>query len=332
MKVYYDQDADLKHLVSRQIAVIGYGIQGRAQALNLRDSGLDVIVGNIKDNYYRQAEADGFHVTTIARATKDASVVLVLIPDQAQKQVYEEFIKPNLGKHDLLIFAHGYSVHYREIVAPEDVDVSLLAPRMHGEPIRRYYLNGGGVSAFVDVYQDASGKAWPSVLAVAKGIGVTKAGAMHITFKEETEIDLFIEQFLLPLIIRGIRLSFDTLVEDGFTPEAVLMELYGSGEIGELLLMAAKTGIYRVWKNNASPTCRFGIFRNSENVLPTKLTKKVIRDVISGLRDGSFVQALSKEAQANYSNLHGYDEENERSLIRRAQDNLERLVKYRAHR
>lgn len=331
MKIYYDQDADLKHLKGRRIAIIGYGIQGRAQALNLRDSGCDVVVGNIHDDYYQRAEADGFRTTTIVEAAKHASILMVLIPDQAQKRVYEELVRPNLDKGDLLIFAHGYSIHYQEIVPPKHVDVCLLAPRMPGEPIREYYRKGGGVPAFVDVYQDASGKAWKTVLAVAKGIGATRAGAMQVSFKEETEIDLFIEQFLLPLIIRGIQLSFDVLVEDGFTPEATLMELYGSGEIGELLLMAAKIGIYRVWRNNASPTCRFGIFRNSEKVLPAEPTKKIIRDVLRGLRDGSFVKALSKEAQSNYSNLRKYDEENEQAQITRTQDNLEKIVKYRAY-
>ncbi len=331
MKVYYDEDADLKYLDGRRIAVIGYGIQGRAQALNLRDSKCDVIVGNIKDDYYNQAENDGFTVMPIDKAAKDASILIILIPDQAQKQVYREFIEPNLTKGDLLIFAHGYSIHYQAIVPPDDVDICLLAPRMPGEPIRNYYLDGGGVPAFVDVHQDASGRAWETVLAIAKGIGATRAAAMHVTFKEETEIDLFIEQFLLPVIIRSIRLSFDTLNEEGFTPEATLMELYGSGEIGELLLMSAKTGIYRVWQNNASPTCQFGIFRNSEKVMPTVPTKKMIRNVIKNLRDGSFAKALTREARDGYKNLRKYDEENERSSLTLTQDSLETIIKYRAH-
>jgi ketol-acid reductoisomerase len=332
MKIYYDDDANLKHLDGRRIAVIGYGIQGQAQALNLRNSACDVIVGNIQDDYYRRAENDGFTVTTISEAAKNASVLMLLIPDQAQQKVYEESIRPNLKKGDLLIFAHGYSIHYKKIEPPEYIDTCLLAPRMPGEQIREYYQKGGGVPAFVDVHHDATGMAWQTLLAVAKGIGATKAGAMHVTFKEETEIDLFIEQFLLPLIVRGIRLSFDTLVEQDFTPEAVLMELCGSGEIGELLLMAAQMGVYRVWRNNASPTCQYGIFRNSEKVLASEPTKKMILEVLEGLRDGSFVEALSKEAQENYKNLRRYDEENENSLMTKTQDNLKKIIKYRIHR
>jgi len=329
MKTYYDQDADIKHLKDRRIAIIGYGIQGQAQALNLRDAGCDIVIGNVKDEYYKRAVEEEFRVVPINKAAEEASIIIVLIPDQAQEDVFNNHIANNLKQGDMLIFAHGYSIHYKKIIAPDDVDVGLLAPRMPGKPIRDYFLEGGGVPAFVDVYQDASGKAWQILLAVAKGIGATRAAAMHITFKEETETDLFIEQFLLPLLIRGIRLSFDVLTEEGFTPEPALMELYASGEISELLMMAAKSGIYRVWKNNASPTCQFGIYRNSEKILPTKSTKKLIREVLGGLRDGSFIEALSKEAKSNYSHLHKYDVDNENCNLTKTQDRLEKLIKYR---
>jgi len=329
MKTYYDNDADLTHLKGRCIGVIGYGIQGRAQALNLRDSGCRVVIGNIKDHYYDCAREDGFSPRKIAEVAKDADIIMVLIPDQAQKQIYKESILPNLDRGNMLIFAHGYSIHYKEIKVPKNVDVCLLAPRMPGEPIREYYRNGGGVPAFIDVYQDHSGRAWEIVLAVAKAIGITRAGAMAVTFKEETEIDLFIEQFLLPIIIRAIRLSFDVLINTGFTPEATLMELYSSGEIGELMMMAANTGIYRVWKNNASPTCQFGIFRNSEKVLPTEPTVTMIQEVLEGLRNGSFVQALSNEAHNGYASLHKYDEENEECILTQTQDRLKQIIRYR---
>jgi len=330
MKTYYDYNADIIHLKNRRIAIIGYGIQGRSQALNLRDTGCEVVIGNVKDEYYKRANAEGFQVMSISEAVEKSSIIMLLIPDQAQKEVYNNSIVKSLKTNDMLIFAHGYSIHYKEIVSPDDVDVCLLAPRMPGKPIREYYLRDGGVPAFVDVYQDVSGKAWQILLAVAKGIGATRAGAMHITFKEETEIDLFIEQFLLPLLIRGIRLSFDVLTEDGFTPESTLMELYASGEIGELLMMATKSGIYRVWKNHASPTCQFGIYRNSEKILPTEPTKELIREVLSGLRNGSFIEALSKEAKSNYSNLHRYDVKNENCTLTKTQDKLEEIIRYRA--
>lgn len=329
MKTFYDKDANLKHIKDQKIAIIGYGIQGRAQALNLRDNGCKIVVGNVNDKYLEQANEDGFEAGTIEDAVKQASIIMVLIPDQAQKQIYTDFIEPNLNTGDTLIFAHGFSIHYKEIVPPANVNVCLLAPRMPGKPIRDYYLNGGGVPAFVDVYQDAEGKAWDIIKALALGIGATKAGAMYVTFKEETEIDLFIEQFLLPIIIRSIRLSFDTLTEHGFTPESTLMELYGSGEIGELLLMSANMGIYNVWRNNASPTCQYGIFRNSEKVLETESTKKLIGEVLSDIRDGSFLKDLSTEANTNYANLKAYDKDNEEALISQTQEKLKKIIKYR---
>jgi ketol-acid reductoisomerase len=329
MKTYYDEDASLEVLANKIIAVIGYGIQGRAQSLNLRDSGFNVIIGNISDEKYNVAKSDGFEVMSISEAVELADVIFLLIPDQAHKQVYQEHILPKLTDGCTMVFAHGYSIHYKEIVPKVAVNIVLLAPRMPGEPIRDYYKKGGGVPAFVDVYQDYTGDAWDIVLSLAKGIGATKAGVMHVSFKEETEIDLFIEQFFLPLIIQGIRLSFDYLVEKKFTPEAVLSELYASGEIGELMLMATKGGIYKVWKENASPTCQFGIFSNLEKAMPTEYGRNLIGNVLEGLRDGSFVNSLSEEARNDYANLHKYDKRNDESLIVKTQQSLDKIIKYK---
>ena len=252
MKIYYQENANLKYLKNKKIAIVGYGIIGRASALNLRDSGCDVVVGNIKDKYYKNALEDGFEVTSISEAVKQASIIFFLIPDQAQIKIFDKEIAPYLKKNDLLIFAHGFSIHYKKITPPKNTDVCLLAPRMPGKPIREYYLAGSGVPAFATVHINASGKAKEIILALAKAIGYTKAGVMDISFKEETEIDLFIEHYLLPTLIRSIRISFDELVKHGFTPESTLMELYASGEIGELLMMASQKGIYEVWRNCAS--------------------------------------------------------------------------------
>ena len=302
MKTFYDSDASLDILKNQLIAIIGYGIQGRAQALNLRDSGMDVIIGNIKDKYNEQASKDDFKIMNISEACSKASVIMVLIPDQAHREIYDKYIYPNLNTDNLLVFAHGYSIHFKDIKPPDFIDVCLLAPRMPGKPIREYFLNGGGVPAFIDVFQDSSGEAWRKVLSLAKGIGATRSCAMHVTFQEETEIDLFIEQFLLPLIIRGISLSFNELTKRGFSPEAVLMELYSSGEIGELLLMASKSNIFKIWEENASPTCQYGIFRNSEKIMPKNKTSELIERVLNELRDGSFINDLNDEAKIGYKN------------------------------
>lgn len=332
VKVYYDKDTDIGEIKGRKIGIIGYGVQGRAQALNLRDSGCDVIVGNIRDDYYKRAESDDFSVYSIEDVVKAASICFVLIPDQAHKTVYEVLISPNLKKGDTLVFAHGYSINYKEIVPSNDVDVCLLAPRMPGKPIREYYLNGGGVPAYIDVYNNASGRAKEVVLALAKALGFTKAGVMQISFKEETELDLFVEQFFLPLMIRTIRLSFDVLVEEGYTPEALLMELYASGEIGELLLMASDIGIYEVWKNHASPTCQYGIFRNSKRVLPEKKAKGLIKEVLKEIKDGTFMNDLCKEAEGGYRSLHAYNEANQGSNLMRTEQRISKIIKCRQHR
>jgi len=229
----------------------------------------------------------------------------------------------------MLIFAHGYSIRFKKVVPPSDIDVCLLAPRMPGKPIREYYCDGGGVPVFVDVYQNASGHAMEVLLALAKALGFTKAGAMKVSFAEETELDLFIEHFFLPLIIRSIRIAFDTLTEEGYTPEASLMELYASGEIGELLMLASEKGIYKVWEDNASPTCQYGIVRNSERVSPEKETEKLIREIIKEIKDGTFARDLSAEAEDNYCTLKKYNEENRNSYLVKVQDNINKMIKYR---
>lgn len=327
MKTYYDKDASLKHIKNKNITIIGYGIQGRAQALNLRDSGCNITIGNRNDSYNNQAIKDGFVVKSIDKAIIGADIVLILIPDQAQENVYNSYIKNNIKENTMLVFAHGYSIHYKKIIPPKNTDICLLAPRMPGEPIRNYYLNGGGVPAFIDVYQNFTGSAWNMILALAKGIGATKTGAMHITFQEETETDLFIEQFLLPLIIGAIRLSFDELSKLGFTSEALLMELYASGEIGELILKASEIGIYKVWEENASPTCQFGIYNNLDRVLNPKNTKSLIIETLDNIRSGKFSKELEIEAKNNYKNITKYNKKNNQSLLASTQENLNKILK-----
>jgi len=327
MKIYYDGDASIEHVLKHKIAVIGYGSQGRAQALNLRDSGLDVRVGNIRDSYWDLAESDGFTPVDIGTAAREASLILFLIPDQAQQEVYETLIKPNLEPDDLLIFAHGFSINYKKIVPPKNVDVCLLAPRMPGIPIREHFLRNHGVPAFVDVYQDASGKASDRLLGLAKAIGFTRVGVMQVSFQEETELDLFVEQFFLPMFMGTIQTSFDVLVDEGYNPMPALMELYASGELGELMLLSADMGIYKVWVEQASPTCQYGIFRASERVLDREKMKAVIKSVIHEVREGAFLPELDEEAASGYRNLKAYDKDNDESLLMQTQRNLKKALK-----
>ena len=327
MKIYYDKDASIKNVFGRKVSVIGYGSQGRAQALNLRDSGLDIRVGNIQDNYWDLAVNDGFEPVNIEQAATEASIILFLIPDQAQKHIYEKYIEPYLVQNDLLIFAHGFSINYRKINPPDHVDVCLLAPRMPGTPIRDHYLNGHGVPAFMDVHQNASGKAKGVLLGLAKAIGFTRVGVMEVTFQEETELDLFVEQFFLPMFIGIIQASFDVLVDEGYNPMPALMELYASGELGELMLLSSKIGIYKVWIEQASPTCRYGIFRNSKRLLDKEKMRSIIKTIIQEIRDGVFLQDLEKEAESGYRNLKTYDKRNDASLLMKTQRKLSKSLK-----
>ncbi len=314
-QIYYDKDADLDDLKDDKIAIIGYGIQGQNQALNMRDSGLDVIIGNIDDKYAPNAIKDGFKLYSPDEAARLGTVIYMLIPDDAQGYVYEKYIKHNLSKGKAIVFAHGFSIRYKRIIPSKDVDVMLLAPRMPGKQIREYYLRGTGAPVFVSVKQDSTGMAKKRVLAMAKAIGATRIGSLEVVFKEETEVDLFIEHFLLPVIVRAIRLSYDSLVEAGYSKEVASLETYSSGEIGELLLGAADVGLYNVFQNNTSPTAQFGMAHYAKKVFPDS-QKEMIKEILKNIQNGSFEQILKKEGQSGYKLLkETINENNESDLM-----------------
>jgi ketol-acid reductoisomerase len=301
-RVYYDQDADINDLAGDTIAVLGYGIQGRAQALNLRESGLAVIVGNREDTYREQARADGFEVLSLTEAVRVGDVILVLVPDEAQGRVYEETIQPGLAPGNALVFAHGFSIRYRIIQPPESVDLLLLAPRLPGKYLRERYLEGSGVPVYIDVGHDATGRAKRRVLALAKGLGATRVGAMEVSFSQETELDHFSEHFVYPLIVTAIHLAYEVLVEEGYEPEAVLMELHGSGELGEVLLEGSKIGLHKMIETLASPACQFGIYSYAPRLFPDEM-RRALKDVIREIKDGSFALQLLAEQQQGYPRL-----------------------------
>lgn len=299
-KIYYDKDADLKHLKYLTVGIIGYGIQGRAQALNIRDSGVRVIVANRRDAYAGQAKRDGFKIYKFDELAKKADVILFLIPDQAQRRVYEKYIKRFIRRGAILVFAHGYALRFKTISLRSDIDVGLLAPRMPGCHIREYFLKGGGVPAFIDVAQDCSGEALKKLLAVAKAAGFTRAGVLEVDYRVETDLDLFTEQFLVAGIVKLIHTGFGMLTEDlGYPPVPALMELYASGELAEVLKLASKMGIGKVFKRNASPTCQYGIAESFDNVLGPGL-RRAAKKIIKEIRDGSFSRRLDKEGDSGY--------------------------------
>ena len=244
-EIFYDTDADLARLQGRTVAVIGDGIQGRAQALNMRDSGVEnVAVGSVRDESWRQAEEDGFSPVPIREAAEGADVSFMLVPDEVAPSVYEEHVGPALGAGKTLNFASGYNIAFEHIRPPEEVDVIMVAPRMIGSSLRSLYLEGKGAPCFVDAHQDASGEAWEDCLALASAIGCTRAGALRVSMEHETWMDLLAEQGIWPLIMGVFLSAYELQVEAGIPPEAVLLEMYVSKEPAEIMERVAEVGLF----------------------------------------------------------------------------------------
>ncbi len=243
--IFYDADANLGGLEGRTVAVIGYGIQGRAQALNMRDSGVEnVVVGSVRDESWEEAEEDGFSPVPIREAVEEANISFMLVPDEVAPGVYEEHVEPALGPGKTLNFASGYNIAFGHIRPPEEVDVIMVAPRMIGSALRSLYLEGKGAPCFVDVHQDASGRAWEDCLALARAIGCTRAGALRVSMEHETWMDLLAEQGIWPLIMGVFLSAYELQVEAGIPPEAVLLEMYVSKEPAEIMERVAEVGLF----------------------------------------------------------------------------------------
>ena len=295
-KIYYEGDASTEALAGRQVAVLGYGSQGRAHALNLRDSGVEVVVGLRKDSSsWRIAEDDGVRVASVNEAVAGADVVSVLIPDQHQAALYHEAIEPNLRPGATLMFAHGFAVHFGQVRAPEDNDVVMIAPKAPGPLVRRTFEEGRGVPALVAVDQDASGGALKTALAYARGLGCTRAGVIETTFAEETETDLFGEQAVLcGGTSRLIQAGFETLVEAGYQPEIAYFEcLHELKLIVDLLY----EGGFRHMRSAISDTAEYGDLTRGRKVV-TDETTAAMRRILDDVRSGSFAREWILENRA----------------------------------
>ncbi|MCD6084612.1 MAG: ketol-acid reductoisomerase [Desulfurococcales archaeon] len=283
-RIYVDRDVSLDILKNKVVAVIGYGSQGRAQTLNLRDSGIEVIVGVREGGKsWSRALDDGFRVTSIAEAVRKGDVILMLIPDMVQPEVYSKYVKPNLRDGMGLCFAHGFNIHYKLITPPEYVDVFMVAPKAPGPKVRETFLNGSGVPALVAVHQDYSGKALQYALAIAKGIGCTRAGVIETTFKEETETDLIGEQcVLVGGLMELIKKGFEVLVELGYQPEVAYFEVLNEAKlIMDLIYESGLSGMLRA----VSDTAKYGGLTVGPLVIDDRVKenmKKVSRRVING--------------------------------------------------
>jgi ketol-acid reductoisomerase len=296
-KIYYDQDADLGLLKGKKIAIMGYGSQGHAHALNLRDSGQDVVVGLSKGSKsWAAAEKDGLKVAPVADAAKLGDVVMILLPDQTQRQVFDESIRGGLGKGKMLMFAHGFNIHFNQVVPPPDVDVSMIAPKAPGHVMRDLFTQGPGVPALVAVQQDVTGKAKDMALAYGKGVGCTRAGVIETTFKEETETDLFGEQTTLcGGISHLIKAAFETLVEAGYQPEVAYFECMHEMK---LIVDLFYQGGLAYMRYSVSDTAEYGDYTRGPRVVSEE-TKAEMKKILAEIQSGAFARDWVLENQAN---------------------------------
>ena len=299
--VFYQNDAKPSALKGKTIAVFGYGSQGHAQALNLRDSGYDVIIGlDPERGSAKQARADGMTVLAPAEAAKRADWIQILTPDETQAAFYESAIKPHLSKGKILGFSHGFSIHFKSIEPPNDVDVVMIAPKGPGHLVRRVYTQGGGVPSLLAIHQDASGRAHEYALCYAHGIGATRAGVLQTTFREETESDLFGEQSVLCGGLTSLmQKGFETLVEAGYAPEIAYFECVH--EMKLIVDLIYEGGLSRM-RYSISNTAEYGDLTRGERVVGDE-TRKAMKEVLARIQDGSFAKEWIEENKKGGKNF-----------------------------
>lgn len=303
-KMYYGKDANLELLKDKTVAVIGYGSQGHAHALNLKESGVKVVVGLYPGSKSAdKARAEGLEVLNTADAAAKADIIMILLPDEKQRSIYLQDIAPNLKPGNSLVFAHGFNIHYGQIQPPEDVDVFMVAPKGPGHLVRRVYQEGFGVPALIAIHQDNSGKAKDLALAYASGIGATRAGVIETTFKEETETDLFGEQAVLcGGATELIKAGFDTLVNAGYQPEIAYFEcLHELKLIVDLLY----EGGFEKMRFSVSDTAEYGDYVVGRRVI-TEETRATMKQVLGEIQDGTFARNWIMENQLNRPQFNAY--------------------------
>ncbi len=326
MEVYYDADADMSVLNGKTVAVLGYGSQGHAHALNLKESGVDVVVGEItgSDPWQRAKEA-GLTVTTTAEASAQGDIIMVLIPDQYQVEAYEQDIRSNLESGNALAFAHGFNIHFHQIVPPADVDVFMIAPKGPGHLVRRVYSEGGGVPCLLAIEQDHSGQTKDTALAYACGIGGTRAGVIETTFKEETETDLFGEQAVLcGGVSELVKAGFDTLVNAGYQPEIAYFEcLHELKLIVDLFYEGGILGMYY----SVSDTAEYGGMSRGPKVIDDN-TKKRMQDMLSDIQSGKFARDWILENKAGRPVLEALRVQHENLEIEKVGSKLREMMEW----
>jgi len=300
-KIYYDNDADLGVLKGRTVGIIGFGSQGHAHAQNLNDSGVNVVVGLYPGSKsWAKVEAAGLRVGTVDEVAQEADVIMILTPDQVQKAIYEEHIAPYLTAGKTLMFAHGFNIHFNAIVPPEDVDVSLIAPKGPGHLVRRVFESGGAVPALVAIHQDATEGAMATALAYGKGIGSTRSGILETTFREETETDLFGEQAILcGGLTQMIKNAFETLVEAGYQPESAYFETFH--EVKLIVDLMYEGGMAKM-RDSISDTAEYGDYTRGPRVSPPE-QKAEMKKILREIQTGQFAREWILENQAGQPNF-----------------------------
>jgi len=301
-KMYYEKDCNLSLLNGKTVAVIGYGSQGHAHALNLHDSGVDVVVGLYEGSKsWKLAEEAGLKVAVAAEAARMADIIMILVNDEKQPKLYKESIEPALKAGKSLVFAHGFNIHFGQIVPPSDVNVFMVAPKGPGHTVRSQYVEGKGVPCLIAVHQDATGNAKELALAYAAGIGGARAGILETTFKEETETDLFGEQAVLcGGVVELMKAGFETLVEAGYQPESAYFECIHEMK---LIVDLINKGGFEFMRYSISDTAEYGDYMTGKRII-TEETRKEMKKVLSEIQDGTFARNWILENQANRPNFN----------------------------
>jgi ketol-acid reductoisomerase len=325
-ELFYDNNADLSRLKGRTIAIIGFGSQGHAHALNLKESGLDVVVGLYPGSKSRaKAEAAGLAVYDVAEAARRAQIIMIVTPDTGQAALYNEHIAPHMAPGKTLMFAHGFNIRFGQIIPPEGVDVSMVAPKAPGHRVREVYTQGGGVPALVAVYQDASGHALEDALAYAKGIGSTKAGVLKTTFAEETETDLFGEQVVLCGGVSAlVKAGFETLVDAGYQPEVAYFECMHELK---LIVDLFYQGGLNYMRYSVSDTAEWGDYVSGQKII-TDETRAAMKQILADIQSGAFAEDWIEENHSDRPRFNSYRAADVDHRIERVGRELRRMMPF----
>ena len=323
--LYREDDANLNMLSGKTVGVIGYGNLGRPVASNLRDSGVRLLIGVREDETREQARQDGFEPQNIADIIGQCHILMLMLPDEVLPEVYLETVSPSLQRGHLLVFASGYNIAFGYVEPPPFVDVGMIAPRTIGAAVRSRYLDGRGFYSFVGIGQDATGAAWDSLMALAKAMGSLRAGAIEITMEQEAQLDLFVQQAVLPAFHHIMTTAAKVLLNMGYPPEAAMMDLYISGEFTDYLSRAAQRGLLHALRLS-SLTGQYGIFSRLERFQELKL-EGLMEAALDEIRNGDFAQEWAREYEGGYPRLDSLLREQEKLALWELEEQTEELLR-----